>query len=199
MTTAESPTDFVELRSKVRATQHARSVPLLVIGALLVNYGVSNFAASPIQWRYAAPLAFVLIWALGKVNEAQVGVGTGRADYLVAAGFVFIASNLLLVFKRFVVGGVEYYFQLTGAWVVIVGVAVIAVAWSLRDRVLAIAGVAVTATGAALFAVHPDNLYVPGHSFIGTQRTWQMTLVVVVGAVLGVAGLLLYRRERLEA
>src|SRR3954454_10939970 len=139
MTTAQAIADFDELRSKVRATQHARSVPLLVIGALLVNYGVSNFAASPMQWRYAAPLAFLLIWALGKLNEAQVGVGLGRVDYVVAAGFVFIASNLLLLFKRFVVGGGTFFFQLTGAWVVILGIAVLGVGWSLRDRVLGLA------------------------------------------------------------
>ena len=198
MTTAQAISDFDELRNKVRATQHARSLPLLVIGALLVNYGVSNFAASPMQWRYAAPLAFLLIWALGKLNESQVGVGVGRVDYVVAAGFVFIASNLLLLFKRFVVGGTTFFFQLTGAWVVIVGIALIGVGWSLRDRVLGLAGAAVVAAGVAVFAVHPSNLFVPGQGFIGFQRTWQMTLVVAVGAVLGLSGLLLYRRERVQ-
>jgi drug/metabolite transporter (DMT)-like permease len=197
--TAQAAPDFDELRSKVRAMQHARSTPLLVMGALLVNYGVSNFAPSPVAWRYAAPLAFVLIWAFGKLNESRVGVGPGRADYLVAAGFVFIASNLLLSLKRFTAGGSTYYFQLTGAWVVIVGVALATVAWSTRDRVLMLAGAAVTVCGAALFAVHPSNDFNPGFGFLGMERTWQMTLVVVLGAVLGVAGLLLYRRERVEA
>ena len=97
MTTIDPTADLDALRDRVRATQHARSLPLLVIGALLVNYGVSSFAPYPMQWRFAAPLAFVLIWALGKLNETVAGVGPGRADYLVAAGVVFIASNLLLL------------------------------------------------------------------------------------------------------
>jgi hypothetical protein len=199
MAAVETMPDFDGLRSRVRAVQHARSVPLLVIGALLVNYGVSNFAARPVEWRYAAPLAFVLIWGLGKVNEAKVGVGTGRADYLVAAGLVFIVSNLLLTFRRFVAGGISFYFQLTGAWVLIVGVALVGVAWAMRDRVLVLAGVGVALAGAAVFAVHPSNEFLPGNTFLGMERTWQMTLVVVVGAVLGLVGLLLYRRERTEA
>jgi hypothetical protein len=199
MTTAETLPDFGELRNRVRATQHARSVPLVVIGALLVNYGVSNFAASPMQWRYAAPLAFVLIWALLKVNESQVGVGTGRADYLMAAAFVFITSNLLLVFKRFVVGGSSFFFQLTGAWIVILALALAGVAWSVRDRMLGLAAAAVGLVGVAIFSVHPANEFVPGLGFLGMQRSWQMSLVAAVGAVLGVAGLVLYRRERTDA
>jgi drug/metabolite transporter superfamily protein YnfA len=198
MTATDAVPDFDELRGRVRASQHARSVPLLVIGGLLANYSVTNFAATPIQWRYAAPLAFVLIWAFGKVNETAVGVRTGRADYLVAAGAVFIATNLLLMFRRFVAGGSIYFFQLTGAWIAIVGLALIAIAWSIRDRVLVTAGAAVTAAGAALFAVHPANEFVPGFGFLGAQRTWQMTLVAALGALLGVTGLLLYRRERTD-
>lgn len=196
--TAQAMPDLGELRSKVRATQHARSMPLLVVGALLVNYGVSNFAPTPVAWRYAAPLAFVLIWALGKANESRVGVGPGRADYLMAAGFVFIASNVLLGFKRFSLGGGANYFQLTGSWVVIVGVALATIAWSLRDTVLLLAGLVVTVAGAAMFAVHQGNEFNPAVTF-GFERTWQMSVVVAVGAVLGVAGLLLYRRERAEA
>jgi hypothetical protein len=139
----------------------------------------------------------VLIWALGKLNEHRVGVGPGRADYLVAAGLVFIASNVLLSLKRFTTGGITYYFQLTGAWIVIVGVALAAVAWSMRDRVLILAGAAVMAAGAALFAVHPSNEFNPAFG-LGIERTWQMTMVVALGAVLGVAGLLLYRHERVQ-
>jgi hypothetical protein len=199
MTATDAVPDYGDLRSRVRSSQHARSVPLLVIGALLVNYGVTNFAPTPIEWRYAAPLAFVLIWALAKVNEAVVGVGTGRADYLVAAGGVFIATNVLLMFRRFSSPGSNtYFFELTGAWIAIIGVALLFVAWSMRDAVLAIAGAAVTAAGAAVFAVHPSNEFLPGVGFISDQRTWQMTLVVVLGALLGVAGLLLYRRERTD-
>jgi cation diffusion facilitator family transporter len=81
--------------------------------------------------------------------------------------------------------------------VVIVGLALVTLAWSLGDRVLLLAGAAVTAAGAAMFAVHQGNEFNPAVPF-GFERTWQMTVVVALGAVLGVAGLLLYRSERTE-
>src|SRR4051795_11645130 len=133
MTIAAGP-DLEALRDRVRATQHARSLPLLVIGALLVNYGVASFAPHPVQWRYGAPLAFVLIWALGKLNEATSGVGPGRADYLVAAGIVFIASNLLLLYRGFLEGA--HFHRLVGVWVLIVGIALAVLSRPARDRVL---------------------------------------------------------------
>src|SRR5947209_9788731 len=115
MTTIENTPDFDALRHRVRASQHARSVPLLVIGALLVNYSVVSFASQPVAWRYGAPLAFVLIWALGKVNETNTGVGPGRGDYLIAAAVVFIVTNLLLMPSTLHEG--DRVHQLFGAWV----------------------------------------------------------------------------------
>ena len=46
MSTIESTPDFDALRQRVRATQHARSIPLLVIGALLVRLTI-RAAVSP--------------------------------------------------------------------------------------------------------------------------------------------------------
>src|SRR3954464_9915136 len=97
MATADAGVDVGRIRGRVRAAQHARSYPLLVIGALFVNYGAHAFFPKPLEWPYGATLAFILVWFLSKVNESQVGVGVGRADYLVAAGFVFAATNLMLI------------------------------------------------------------------------------------------------------
>src|SRR5436190_17801842 len=127
MTAVNATPDFAELRSRVRATQHARSLPLLVIGALLVNYAVVSFASQPVAWRYGAPLAFLLVWAFGKLNEIKVGVGPGRADYLVASGAVFIATNLLLLDTSLREGANVH--ELFGYWVVIVGVALAALSF----------------------------------------------------------------------
>lgn len=197
MTTAQAIPDFGELRSKVRATQHARSIPLLVIGALLVNYAVVTFASQPVAWRYGAPLAFVLVWALGKVNEINVGVGHGRADYLIAAGVVFIATNVLLLDTTLDQG--DRLHQLFGIWVGIVGVALAGVSFANRDRVLLAAAAAVLVPAVALFLHGPlDGFYVlTGAS--SSSTAWPMWLLAAVGAVLGITGLLLYRRERTQA
>ena len=141
MTAAEPIADLGALRGRVRATQHARSLPLLVIGALLVNYGVVSFASQPVAWRYGAPLAFVLVWALGKVNEASVGVGPGCGDYLIAAAIVFIATNLLLLVTS--LREATRLHEMFGAWVVIVGAALAALSLPARDHVLLLAGIAV--------------------------------------------------------
>lgn len=194
--THSATADLGALRGQVRAAQHIRSFPLLVIGALLVNYGVDSFAAQPVQWRYGAPLAFVLVWALGKVNEARVGVGTGRADYLVAAGLVFATTNLVLL--RPLVNQLNAG-EVQGIWVAIVGLALVAIAQAARDGLLAAAGLAVVATGVAVaiegryFAL---GFVVSGSGF--PQQSWTNVLVAVVGAVLAITGLLLYRRERVD-
>lgn len=194
--THSATADLGTLRGQVRAAQHVRSFPLLVIGALLVNYGVGSFAPQPVQWRYGAPLAFVLVWALGKVNEARVGVGTGRADYLVAAGLVFATTNLVLL--RPLVNQLNAG-EVQGIWVAIVGLALVAIAQAARDGLLAAAGLAVVATGVAVaiegryFAL---GFVVSGSGF--PQQSWTNVLVAVVGAVLAITGLLLYRRERVD-
>ena len=194
MTAIESTPDFDALRHRVRATQHARSVPLLVIGALLVNYGVASFAPHPVQWRYGAPLAFVVIWALGKLNETTSGVGPGRADYLVAAGIVFIATNLLLLDHTLLAGA--RFHSLIGAWVLIVGVALLVLSRTARDRVLLVAAVAVMLTGLVVGIFGQSDFGVSGSPLLELGHNWSTELVAVVGAVMGVTGLLLYRRER---
>jgi hypothetical protein len=195
--THTATTDLNALRGQVRAAQHVRSFPLLVVGGLLVNYGVVNFAPQPVAWRYGAPLAFVLLWALGKLNETRVGIGPARADYLVAAGFVFTATNLVFlnVFLRNVNSA-----EITGIWVVIVGIAVLGIARATRDGLIATAGLLVMATGivAAIAARFTDALFTVGAGGILNQ-SWPNELISVVGAVFATVGLLLYRRERLEA
>jgi hypothetical protein len=190
-------TDYDELRGRVRAAQHVRSFPLLVIGALLVNYGVSSFAAQPVQWRYGAPLAFVLVWALGKANEASTGIGAGRADYLVAAGFVFAATNLVLLRPQ--VNTSLTFGEIEGIWVVIVGLALAAIARAARDGLLAAAAITIFAAGVVVAidgrVTDFGFLVVSGGS---PEQTWPNVLVAVVGAVLAVTGLLLYRRERVD-
>jgi len=194
MTAIESTPDFDALRHRVRATQHARSVPLLVIGALLVNYGVASFAPHPVQWRYGAPLAFIVIWALGKLNETTSGVGPGRADYLVAAGIVFIATNLLLLDHALLAGA--RFHRLIGAWVFIVGVALLVLSRTARDRVLLVAAVAVMLTGLVVGIFGQSDFGFSGSPLLELGHNWSTELVAVVGAVMGGTGLLLYRRER---
>jgi hypothetical protein len=196
MTTVPTPADFDDLRRHVRGTQHARSYPLLVMGALLVNYAVAGFLQSaPVQWRYGAPLAFVLVWGLGKFNEQSTGVGAARGEYLVAGGCVFIATNLLLLLTRFS-GGTDFH-ELVGLWVVIVGVGLAAVSRAGRDPVIASAGAVIVITGivmAAFGSVDP----IAASTWWVFVRSWSVVLIALTGAALGVAGLLLYRGERAE-
>jgi hypothetical protein len=195
--THSATTDLDALRGQVRAAQHVRSFPLLVVGGLLVNYGVVNFAAQPVAWRYGAPLAFVLLWALGKLNETRVGIGPARADYLVAAGFVFTATNL--VFLNIFLRNLNFA-EVTGIWVFVVGIAMLGIARATRDGLIAIAGLLVMAAGivAAFAARFTDAEFAIGSGGVLVQ-SWPNELISVVGAVFAAVGLLLYRRERLEA
>ena len=197
MSTTETPLDIDALRSRVRTTQHARSLPLLVIGALLVNYGVANFAPYPVAWRYGAPLAFVLIWALGKVNESQAGIGPGRADYLVAGGFVFTATNLLLLDSSLFDG--PNVNRLNGECVIVVGVTLAFMSFAARDWALAMAAVSIVATGIAVALLGPAYFGPGGPGTSGFGRPWSGTFVTLDGALLAITGLLLYRRERRQA
>jgi len=194
MTAVDPIADLGALRHRVRASQHARSLPLLVIGALLVNYSVVSFASQPVAWRYGAPLAFVLIWALGKVNETSVGVGSSRADYLIAAAAAFIATNLLLLDTSLRMGSNIH--MLFGLWVVIVGATLAGLALPVRDHVLLLAGLAVAAAGVVMAIFSPADGFFPITGADSLTRVWTLWLLAGVGTVLGLTGLLLYRRER---
>jgi hypothetical protein len=189
-------TDYDELRRRVRGTQHARSLPLLVVGGLLVNYAVVNFQSSPVAWRFGAPLAFVLVWALGKLNEHSRGVGVARGDYLVAAGAVFIATNLLPLITRFAVGA--NFRELIGSWVIIVGVALAVLSQPGRDRVLTAAGLLVVAAGIVVATVGKVDFGAGFQTSSVFARSWSILLIAAVGGLLGLTGLLLYRSERDE-
>jgi hypothetical protein len=195
--THSATADLDALRGQVRAAQHVRSFPLLVLGGLLVNYGIINFLGEPVAWRYGAPLAFVLLWALGKLNEASVGIGPARADYLVAAGFVFTAINLVYLkpFARYL-----SYGQTTGIGVIIVGIALVGIARATGDGLLATAGALVMATGlmAVVAAVYTSNGFTVSPQG-GLEQSWPNELISVVGAVFAAVGLFLYRRERVDA
>ena len=196
MSAKPTASDYDDLRRYVRGTQHARSFPLLVIGGLLVNYAVANFQNSPVAWRFGAPLAFVLIWALGKLNEQAHGVGAGRGDYLVAAGAVFIATNLLVLVTRLAVGA--NFRELIGSWVIIVGLALAALSRPSRDLVLAGAGLLVVSTGAVMATVGTADFGTGIQTWTVFARSWSILLIAVVGAVLGLMGLLTYRSERAD-
>lgn len=187
--------DLDALRANVRAAQHSRSLPLVVLGALLLNYGLTAFEPQPIAWRYGAPLAFVLIWVLAKLNEARIGVGVGRFDYLVAAGFVFTAVNVVFLHP---ISSWLNLFQLEGLWVAIVGLALGALATTRRDPVLRLVAAALIAIGVGITA----GAY--GSDVAGFYRTgtlpspsaWPNQVISVVGVALAVVGFLYYRRER---
>jgi hypothetical protein len=188
--------DLDSLRRHVRGTQHARSFPLLVIGGLLVNYAVTDFSSNPVAWRYGAPLAFVLVWALGKVNEQLVGVGAARGDYLAAAGAVFIATNTLLFVTHLVVG--TNFNELVGAWVIIVGIALAVLSRAGRDPVLGGAGCVVISAGIVMAVFGSVNFDSGLTTWTYFARSWSILLLAAVGAALGLAGLLLYRSERTD-
>lgn len=186
--------DLGALRRKVRAAQHVRSVPLIILGALLVNYGAESFAPSPVPWRYGAPLAFVAIWAALKLNERRTGLGAARADYLVAGGFVFTVTNIVQV-RPFAQGlpGIE---RLPGVWTIIVALALFGVALAVSDWLLMVAAAAVAGAGLFVLAVgaYPgDGIFFAGGL---PQQPWGDVLVAVVGTLMVVAGIVTYRFER---
>jgi hypothetical protein len=195
---AETAAHLDSIRDRVRAAQHARSFPLLVLGVLFVNYGVGRFLPSPMPWRYAAPLAFVLVWALFKVNESKVGVGA-RTDYLVAAGFVFAATGLTML--RPFTNHLRSVARAEGIWTAIVGVALLGLARAGADRLLLAAGAAITAVGAFVFVVGTrwsSDASLPGIGLF-PEQPWTEVVIAVLGLLLVAAGMLAYRRERIQA
>lgn len=198
MSAATSSADLDALASRVRAAQHSRSFPLLVIGALLVNYGINDFAPHPIEWRYGAALAFVAVWALGKLNESRLGVGQSTTDYLVAAGFVFTATNL--VFLQPVARRLDLM-QMDACGVAIVGLALLLLGWRSRAAIVAIVGVGIMATGVTLAIADSKSIFSvslasPFGAGFGNFQSWPFQWIAIDGAVLTLLGLLLYLRER---
>jgi lysylphosphatidylglycerol synthetase-like protein (DUF2156 family) len=170
-------------------------MPLIVIGALLLNYGLTSFEPHPVAWRYGAPLAFVLLWGLAKVIEANAGVGTGRFDYLIAAGFVFTAVNALLL-RPFT----SWFnlFQLEGLWVVIIGAALFALARTTHDRLLTLVALLLVVVGVIVtVATHRSGVagFYRGGSF-PSPNAWPNQLISGLGVALAVLGLAYYGRER---
>jgi hypothetical protein len=186
--------DLTALRRKVRAGQHTRSVPLIVLGALLVNYGAVSFAPSPVPWRFGAPLAFVGVWVALTLNETRTGLGTARADYLVAGGFVFTATNIVQV--RPFAQGLPDLMRLPGIWTIIVALAVFGVALAVSDWVLMVAAAAIGAAG--LFIAATGGYPGDGIFFAGgvPEQPWGDVLVAIVGTLMVVGGILAYRFER---
>jgi hypothetical protein len=196
MDLSQPQVDLDDLRRRVRNSQHVRSVPLIIIGVLLVNYGTVSFAPSPVAWRYGAPLAFVAVWAATKANEARTGIGAGRADYLVAAGFVFMLTNLVLLrpFSR-VITDVA---RIEGLWIIVVGLALLGVAWASADAILSITAGAIGAAGALLF-VEGATLGGPAELILGPgsiEQPWGDVIVAGLGAAMVLGGIIAYRGER---
>lgn len=187
--------DLDALRRKVRAAQHNRSVPLITLGALLVNYGSVSFAPSPVAWRFGAPLAFVAVAVVLKVIESRSGVGSTRAaDHLVAAGFVFTATNIVLVgFLARLLLVADDPGRLVGIWVVIVAVALLGVAMGGHDWPLMLASAAIGAVGAFIYIFHTGGTMFP--SLVGGQA-WPDVFLSVLGAALVLSGIVAYRFER---
>jgi hypothetical protein len=185
--------DVTALQKRVRADQRARSIPLLVIGALLVNYGVNGFANHPIAWQYGAPLAFVGIWVLFKVNESRTGVGPGRTDYLAAAAFVFMATELVMLrpFTEWIksVGRVE------GIWTVVVGVALLGIGAVAADLAIVVAALVVAVAGIYAVIEGANHTSVPV-SYVFQSQPTHGAVIGYTGVVLVLAGFWFYRSER---
>jgi hypothetical protein len=119
----------------------------------------------------------------------------GRADYLVAAGFVFTATNLVLV--RPFTSAITNPYRIQGVWVILVGVALLAIALASRDMWLTVAALAVAAAGLAVFIEGPTWV---GDLFFtlptSPKQPWGDVLVAGVGAAMVLAGIGAYRLER---
>ena len=190
-----------DVRRRTRAAQHVSSYPLLAVGVLLLNYGVVGFSGvgfsgRPVEWRYAAALVFVALWALGKASETSSGLGAPRGDYLVAAAGVFALTQLTLMDP--VVSWLGF-FRLQGVWVAIVGLGLLAVARAREERgllgwalLVCVAGAAVAiANYSHLASVHEGPRVVV---MLGNQNV----PVALLGLVLTIAGVVTYERERRE-
>jgi hypothetical protein len=192
----DTAVSVAEVRQQTRAAQHATSFPLLVLGVLFINYGIVGFASQPVAWRYAGALAFVVVWGLGKANEYSTGVGPSRADYLAAAGGVFVVTQLTFL-TRIVFARWATVYRLEGIWVVIVGLGLLGVGIAGRLPTLVGWAIVVCGAGAAAFLVGYQRwtfqTFVPSGQGLGPP---QSIIVVGLGLVLTVAGLFSFGRER---
>jgi hypothetical protein len=186
--------DVTALQKRVRADQRARSIPLLVVGVLLVNYGVNGFTNHPMAWQYGAPLAFVGIWALSKLNETRTGVGLGRTDYLVAAAFVFMATELFML--RPLTQWFRSFGRVEGVWTIAVGLALVGIAVVAADMIIAGAGMAVMAGGIYALIEGANDVSVLPQRYIFQAQPTHEAVIAYTGIVLVLAGLWSYRSER---
>jgi hypothetical protein len=169
---------------------------LLAIGVLLLNYGVVGFAARPVEWRYAAALAFVALWAAGKANESSTGLGAPRGDYLVAAAGVFALTQLSLMDPVVTWLG---FFRLQGVWVAIVGLGLVAVARARSEYMLLGWALLVCVVGVVLAIANYSHWAVVSDGTTIMHLGNQNVPVAVLGLVLTIAGVVAYERERRAA
>jgi hypothetical protein len=184
-----------DLRRRTRAAQHVSSYPLLAIGVLLLNYGVVGFSGRPIDWRYAAALVFVALWALGKAGETTTGLGAPRGDYLVAAAGVFALTQLTLMTP--VVNWLGF-FRLQGVWVAIVGLGLLAVARARGERRLLSWALLVCITGVAVAIANYSHWASVTSGRVVVHLGNQNVPVALLGLLLTIAGVVAYERERRE-
>lgn len=197
MTDSTADVNLGALRRKVRADQHARSVPLIVLGALLVNYGTVSFLPSPVPWTFGATLAFVLVAVVFKLIESRSGVGASRvSDYLVAAGFVFTATNIVqlgsLARHLLVVNSPN---RLPGLGLIIVALALFGVALAGFDWLLILTSGVIGALGVFVYIADSGTEIDPSPG----QQGWPYVFIAALGAVLVVVGIVCYRSERRAA
>lgn len=182
-----------DVRRRTRAAQHVGSYPLLVLGVVLVNYGIIGFNNSPVPWRFAGALAFVVLWGLGKMNESEVGIGPARGDYLAIAAGVFTATQLTLLNR--VISALDFS-QLQGLWVAIVGAGLIALGLSRHEAALLLWGGLIVVVGAVV-AIDDSTNFGGGLANGRVEGIpTQATAIAVLGVVLTLAGLVVYGRER---
>ena len=203
MSTSTQDLDLTELRQRTRAAQHATSFPLLVMGVLLVNYGIVGFGSQPVAWRYAGALAFVAVWGLGKANEYSTGVGRGRGDYLAIACGVFVATQLTVSSFVLQASWITQY-RLEGMWVVIIGGGLLAAGLSARAPALAVWGVITGIGGLAIAIIGYQKWVAPdpvtplrvGTDVFALAAAQQVRLAILLGVALTVAGFVVFLRER---